>query len=161
VNSKYYGLIGKVFTKPLSTVSIELESNTLEPAAEVIIDLDSNLLQRVTFDTDHKVTVHCTIDDSMASSNSKLQISMVNKRSSWIVLVRRWFSGCTTLQLVWIRSLKINGIDLTHMLTQHNVKVDSPVMLLVDKPLWAWMVNKWNQILPDSYILWHKLHKNK
>lgn len=146
MNSKYYGLIGKTFTKSLSTVSIELESNTIEPAAEVLIDLDSNLLQRVTFDTDHKVTVHCTIDDSMASSNSKLQISV---------------GGCTTMQLVWIRSLKINGIDLAHMLTQRSVKVDSPAMLLVDKPLWTWMVNKWNQILPDSYQLWHKLHKNK
>lgn len=145
MNSKYYGLVGKVLTKTLSTVSIELESSVLEQLNEIQINFDSQLLQRVIFDTDPKATVHCTIDDSIASSNSKLQI---------------YLAGCNAVQSVWIRSLAINGIDITPMLSQHIVQIDNPVTLLVDKPLWAWMVSKWNQILPDSYQLWHTLHKN-
>lgn len=145
MNSRYYGLVGKVLTKPLSTVSIELESSVAEQSNEVQIILDSQILQRVIFHPDSKATVHCTIDDSIASSNSKLQI---------------YLAGCNAVQSVWIRSLAINGIDITLMLSQHIVQIDNPVTLLVDKPLWVWMVSNWNQILPDSYQLWHQLHKN-
>lgn len=145
MNSKYYGLVGKVLTKPLSTVSIELESSVAEESNEVQISFDSQILQRVIFDTDLNVTVHCTIDDSMASSSSQLKI---------------YLAGGNAVQSVWIRSLTINDIDITHLLSQHIVQIDNPVTLLVDKPLWVWMVSNWNQILPDSYQLWHQLHKN-
>ena len=145
MNSKYYALVGKVATKPLSTISIELESNVLEQSNEVQISFDSQILQRVIFDTDLKATVHCTIDDSMASSNSQLKI---------------YLTGGNAVQSVWIRSLTINDIDVTHMLSHHSVQNDNAVTLLVDKPLWSWMVRQWNQILPNSYQLWHQLNKN-
>lgn len=142
MNSKYHGLIGKVWTNPKSIITICLESNDVDTSSVVDVIFDSQSLGKVIFDSNCQVTVSYEIDDSKTSVNSCLQFTLPGKDQSLEV---------------HLKSMLINEIDVTHLVSTRVIEKNVPAVLNLDKPLWAWMVRNWTKILPNSHKIWQQL----
>ena len=90
--------------------------------------------------------ISCKFDDSMASINGKLEIGLRAGTNT----------HCVTAAIKW---LKVQQIDITHMLPHCTVTTDKDVSLTMDQPLWTWLIRNWRSVLPEAYFLYKSLIK--
>jgi len=88
--------------------------------------------------------ISCTFDDSSTSINGKLKINLqTNANAHW-----------ATAEIKW---LKVQQIDITHLLHHLTVTTENAVSLPMDKPLWTWLVRNWSLVLPEVYARYKSL----
>lgn len=98
--------------------------------------------------------ISCTFDDSMASINSRLEIRLQTDQLFSSDLSTN--THCATADIKW---LKVQQIDITHMLPHLTVTTENTVSLPMDKPLWTWLIRNWPSVLPKAYALYKSVSK--
>jgi len=114
----------------------------------VEISLGTETVLTHIFSNFETVNMHYVFDD-MTADNCDLLIRISNLSS----LPIRDDTGEFVCGMVQIQSVKLQGINITHILDNSMFGVDSTVLLPMSKPIYSWMVKNQSTILPAVFNL--------
>jgi len=112
---------------------------------EVYIGNESVFVQTV--DTFGNIKIHAKFDDTV-SENCDLRIT-ISGLNNLLVKNDHGHFVCGMFQ---IKSVKIQGIEITHMLDNNMFGRDADVVVAMTRPIYSWMVKNHSQILPNAFV---------
>jgi hypothetical protein len=113
---------------------------------EIHVGNDPVFVQNV--DTFGNIKIHAEFDDTV-SENCDLHIKINGLNNLPIKDDHEWFV-CGMFQ---IESVKIQGIEITHMLDNTMFGSDVEVVVAMTRPIYSWMIKNHSQILQEAFDL--------
>jgi hypothetical protein len=119
---------------------------TSEISIEVHIGNEPVFVQAV--DTFGNTKIHAKFDDTVSENcNLRIKISGLNN------LPIRDDHGSFVCGMFQVESVKIQGIEIAHMLDNNMFGYDIDVVVEMTRPIYSWMVKNHSQILPYAFYL--------
>lgn len=115
--------------------------NAANVAVEIVVD--NNVIAHERFDKFKKLHIHSKFNDDNAGP-CNLAVNIINLSNVPI----RDDTGIFVSGMLEIQSVKLQGLEIKHLLENTMFGNDCSVTLNMQKPIYKWMVDHYTQILP-------------